>query len=299
MGMRRAACALGLMHALGACGGSSTPPAQTAASQDDALLRDPILDEVMAEENARRQSHRAPPAPRSAKSASSASSGAPSAGRTVGVRGITGSLTAFEVEQAMNTRSAALLGCVEQRPRALSHVAGEIAFHFDVDARGKVERVIVTQSDIGYAPLEECLTSVVATAPFPAPAGAERAEAQWRMSVDPLRQPAESIDSAELEETITREAEETYESCSVAKGRRFMVNGYLAGGKLQPVTVRAPWSGKPSASEDTAEQLTCLSDALSKWTHWPKSSGYAKASFELHWVAKPPPPPKRGRSRRR
>ncbi|HEX6241924.1 MAG TPA: hypothetical protein VFZ61_13540 [Polyangiales bacterium] len=292
--------ALGLVQALSACGGATSPPAQTAASQeDDALLRDPILDQVMEEENARRQAHRAPPAPRSAKSASSAGTGQPG-GRTVGVRGITGSLNAFEVEQAMNTRSAALLACVEQRPRSMGHVAGDIAFHFDVDARGKVERVVITQSDIGYTPLEDCLAGVAATAPFPAPAGAERAEAQWRMSVDPLRQPAEPIDSAELEEAITHQAEATYESCGVGKGRRFLVNGYLnANGKLHPVSVRVPYTRGARAAEDTPEQLACLGDALTQWTRWPKAGGYSKASFELRWVAAPPPPRKQKRTHRR
>jgi hypothetical protein len=257
------------------------------------------LDQVMEEENARRQAHRAPPAPRAAKSASSGGAAASQGARGVGVRGITGSLTAFEVEQAMNTRAAALLACVEQRPRALSHVAGDIAFHFDVDGQGKVERVSVAESDLGYAPLEDCLTAVVATAPFPAPAGAERAEAQWRMSVDPLRQPAAPIDSAELEEAISYQAEAAYEQCGVHKARRFLVNGYLARGKLHPLTVRFPGTARPGATEDPSEQLACLAESLSGWKRWPKGKGYAKASFELRWVAKPPPPRKRGRAKRR
>jgi hypothetical protein len=220
------------------------------------------------------------------------------------VRGITGSLTAFEVEAAMNTRRAELLACVAERPRSLSHVAGDIAFHVDVDGQGKVERVLVTEADIGYAALEDCLTRVVAAAPFPVPAGAQRAETQWRMSVDPLRQPAEPLDSAALEDTIARQSEATYESCQLGKGRRFVVNGYLGQGKLQPVTVRTPWRGPPRTTgareqDDAAEDLSCLAQALEHWTHWPKQRGFAKVSFELRWIEAPPPPRKRAHARPR
>jgi hypothetical protein len=280
----------GLLGLLVACGGASPP--QTA-QVDDSVLRDEVLDEVMAEETAKREARHAS---RSAKTDSSASSGRTRS--TVGVRGITGSLNAFEVEQAMSTRRAQLLACVEQRPRALAHVAGEIAFHIDLDGHGKVERAVVIQSDIGYTPLEDCLLAVVAAAPFPVPAGKERTQAEWRMSVDPLREPALPLDSTELEETIAREAEAAYESCEVPKARRFAVNGYLAHGKLHPVSVRAPWQGAARTQDDAPEQVVCLAQALAQWSRWPKQDGQAKVSFELHWV-KAPPPKKRGRAHRR
>jgi hypothetical protein len=201
----------------------------------------------------------------------------------------------------MNRRQPELLACVQRRPRALGHVAGDIAFHFDVDGQGRVERVLVTQSDLGYPPLEECLAAVVATAPLQAPAGAQRAEAQWRMSVDPLGRPAEPLDSAELEPTIQRHAEATYESCEIPRNRRFVVNGYLGRTrKLSPVSVRVS-SRKPKTvqnEEETSEQVTCLAQALGQWKGWPKARGFSKLSFELRWVAAPPPA-RKGRARRR
>jgi hypothetical protein len=249
-------------------------------------MRDQVLDEVMAEEQARRSEARSSQT-RSAKTSPPAAS--ERSASKVGVRGITGSLNAFEVEQAMNKHSAALLACVEARPRALGHVAGAIAFHIDVDGQGNAERVRVMESDIGYPVLEDCLTQVVAAAPFPVPAGAQRAETQWRMSVDPLRQPAEPLESEALEEAITRQSEAAYESCNVAKARRFSVNGYLAHGTFQPVSVRAPWRG-PAAKEDAAQDpLSCLTEALGQWTRWPQQNGFSKVSFELRWVKAPPP----------
>jgi hypothetical protein len=290
-----------LVSLLFACAGAAAPSAPAAsappAREDDAAMRDPELEAVLQEEAARRSARDAA----ADSDAAGASAHAPAAqgarARGVGVRGITGSLTAFEVEGAMNTRRNELLACVERRPRALGHVAGDIAFHVDLDGQGKVERVAVTQSDLGYAPLEECLAAVVAAAPFPTPAGAERTETQWRMSVDPLRKPAEPLDNTQLEQTIARQSEATYERCSVAKARRFVVTGYLVRGrKLHPVSVRVPWRG-PRTRDDSPEQLACLAQALEQWKYWPKGRGYAKVSFELRWVAAPPPP-KRARTRR-
>jgi hypothetical protein len=301
-GRARGARLIALAGLLLACGGSAPPPAASTPApappaQDDPVLRDPELQAVLEEEAEKRAARDAARDAGAANAKSAKADAQVGRTRSVGVRGITGSLTAFEVEAAMNTKRTELLACVARRPRALGHVAGDIAFHVDLDGQGKVERVAVTQSDLGYTPLEECLTSVVASAPFPTPAGAERTETQWRMSVDPLRKAAELVDSAQLEDTIARQSESTYERCEIGKGRRFVVNGYVARGrKLHPVSVRVPWRG-PRTRDESPEQLTCLAQALEKWKHWPKGRGFAKVSFELRWVAAPAP--SRGRARRK
>ena len=106
------------------------------------------------------------------------------------------------------------------------------------------------------------------------------------------------IDSAELEETIARQSEATYEIRNIGKARRFVVNGYLAGRKLHPVSVRVPWR-KPARTQDDLDRATGirLAQELEKWKGWPRGRGYSKASFELRWVAAPPP--KRGRRKAR
>jgi hypothetical protein len=114
-----------------------------------------------------------------------------------------------------------------------------------------------------------------------------------------LRRPAEPLDSAALEETITRQSEATYERCKIGKGRRFEVNGYLGRGKLHPVSVRVPVRRPARAQDDSPEQLTCLAEALEQWKRWPKARGYAKVSFELRWIEAPAPPRQRGRVRRK
>ncbi len=276
--------------ALAACGGSSPPPAQANSAADEAVLRDPVLDAVVNENATRTPTHGTPTDHRTEPSAASGS--APATGRSsVGVRGITGSLTAFEVDEAMNTRGEALMACVRQRPNRLGHVAGEIKFHVAIDGHGKVERVRITQSDIGHAPLERCLADVVATAPFPAPAGAERAEATWQMIVDPLGRPAEPIDPAELEDAMTEQAEALYEACSIERGRKFNVTGYLSrSGKLSPVSAMSPWRGPTRTADDTPEMLDCLAAAIAEWKYLPKPARITKAVFELRFIPKPEEP---------
>lgn len=113
------------------------------------MLRDPVLDAVVNENATRRPTHGVPTDSRADAATASAQSN-----RGVGVRGITGSLTAFEVDEAMATRGGALMACVQQRPNRLGHVAGDIKFHMDIDPRGKADRVRITQSNIGHPVLE-------------------------------------------------------------------------------------------------------------------------------------------------
>lgn len=269
------------------------------SAEDEAVLRDPVLDAVVNPNATRRPNagQGVPPA-REQQSASAAPADASQPRRSsVGVRGITGSLTAFEIDEAMQTRSEQLMACVQKRPNRLGHVAGNIKFHIAVDSHGKVERARVTESDIGEPQLEQCLCDVVATAPFPAPAGQQAAEAQWQMSVDPLARGAEPIDPAEMEDAIARQSEATYETCHVEHARRFVVTAYInSQGRLTTLNLRSPWRGPARTQEDTPEELACLMQALGEWKHLPKQGRYAKTTFELRWMKAPEEP--RGRNRR-
>lgn len=211
----------------------------------------------------------------------------------VGVRGITGSLTTYDVEHAMERRQDALLGCVQRRPRSLGHVAGTIVFQMEIDGGGNVERVEVSESDLGYPPLEDCLAGVVAATRFPAPNGATCAAAGWHMAVEPLRRAAQSIEPVELEPVLERNAEATYEQCEIDRSRRFLVTGYVGRRKdLRPFSVRAPRDSKERLTDVERE---CLSSALGHWRGWPRARPVAKVSFELHWLAAPKPEKRRVR----
>lgn len=296
--LRRGANGYGLALMI-ACGASAPPPLESAPSAKEEAPVTMLPPDAKSLADVSRSGHGAPSAARPTGAGSSTRSSGDGS-RAASVRGITGSLTAFEVEHAMNARQSELLACVQQRPRSLGHVAGDIAFHFDVDGQGKVESVSVVESDLGYPALETCLANVVATAPLKPPAGAQRAEARWRMSVDPLSRPAEPIDSAELESTIERHVAASYESCGIGKGRRFLIHGYIGRkGTLSPLSARAVSRKTVPDDQQTSEQMTCLADALTQWKGWPKGRGISKVSFELRWVPAPPPTRKSKKARRR
>lgn len=290
--------AFALVVACGSGAASTEGPAYSAAD-DEAVLRDPVL-EAEANPNAMRRPRQGVP-PNSREDAAATSDSAPRSGRnrqSVGIRGITGSLTAFEIDEAMNTRADALMACVQQRPNRLGYVAGDIKFHMDVDARGKADRVRITESNIGLASLEACLVDVVASAPFPVPAGQQRAEAAWQMSVEPLGREAEPIDSAELEDAITRQSAASYEACGIDHDRRFAVTAYInRGGVFGTLSLRSPWRGSERTRDDSAEEIECLTQSLTNWTYLPKPSHITKAAFELRWVVAPEEPRGRGRQR--
>jgi len=290
------ACVLG-------CGSAAAVNEQPvySAADDEAVLRDPVLDAVANPDATRRPTRGVPPSSRADAPATTDAAQPPQGGRQrVGIRGITGSLTAFEVDEAMATRGEALMACVQQRPNRLGYVAGDIKFHMDIDARGKADRVRITASNIGEPTLEACLSAVVATAPFPAPAGQQRAEATWQMSVDPLGRAAEPIDSAELEDAIARQSAATYEACGVGQERRFAVTAYInRGGEITALSVRAPSRGADPATDDGAEEIACLTQSLTEWKELPRASHNTKTVFELRWVAAPVEPPRRARGRGR
>lgn len=278
-----------------ACGGSPPPPAASSSADDEEVLRDPVLDAVV-NENATRRPSRAVPTDHRSDDADNRDARRSS---DHSVRGITGSLTAFEVDEAMNTRGNELMACVQQRPNRLGHVAGNIAFAVAVDARGKVEQIKVTQSDIGYAPLEQCLTDVVAAAPFPAPAGAERTTATWSMGVDPLAREATPVDPAEMTEAIERQSDATYEACELRHARHFHVVSYINRSRvLGPMTIRA--TGRNN-EELTEEELACVTTELGRWKRIPAAHGFGKVVFELRWMEPPKPAkkPKKKPARRR
>ena len=129
-----------------ACGGPSKPPVQSVearpparaqgAGRQPTATRDPVSDAGAQGETV---APKTPPA-----------QGAHSA-RTVGIRGHHGKHDGVRGRRCHERPHSRAARVCQQRPRSLGHVAGDIAFHFDVDGQGKVERVLVTQSDLGYA----------------------------------------------------------------------------------------------------------------------------------------------------
>ncbi len=214
-------------------------------------------------------------------------SAAKTASRGMGVRGITGSLNRGDVQEAMDTRTDALLQCMNERPRGLRFIGGRIDFRIKVGADGRVCEARPIHSTIGYRRLEKCITEVVEQTQLPLPDGRDRTEIEWGMNVEPDRgRQTEELDPATIVEAMKSYAGETYKTCEIRRRDRFEITAY-AGRRGRFIALGV----LPMRSVE-AEKLDCLVQEIKQGWKLPKLKYRSKATFTLKWK---PIPPKRKR----
>jgi hypothetical protein len=253
---------------------ASAPPVQAEPSAAPAAVpvalgtRDPSVDLV-------KYSVITSPAKRSQPSAA----GAPApddAHSNIKVHGLTGTLNQGDVHQTMDGRQGDIDACIESSRRSLRWVSGTIRFAFRVDGAGRIAEVHASASTLGHRELEHCLTSVVATTQFPAPAGRATAEFGWSFSIEPIgAKPPEPLSPKLLQSLLRKQTGELFKSCEIKRRRaRFRVTAYLAanGHVLSAGAVPLP------AQAD--DKVDCVLEQFEKW-HVPKPKHAGKISFEL------------------
>lgn len=277
--------ALALLGVIACGGGAQTPPPETA--QETQAPPPSLSDERRAV---------APP-PGSRRDAPGAAS------KQVGVRGIIGSLSAYEVNEAMQKRTGDLLACVQRRPGRLGYVEGRIRFHFIVGPDGSILKTHVMESSLGNRKLEDCLASAAGDTHMPVPAGSTHTEARWDMSVEPMGKVTQPLEDEEhlqtLKDAIRASAEGTYETCEIQKRHRFQVTAYLGRkGRVLSAGVQPRWRGSEKTDRDD-EQLACLTKEIRGWKGLPRVKGRRKVAFELRWSKAPPPKKAKKRKKKR
>ncbi|HEY2733051.1 MAG TPA: AgmX/PglI C-terminal domain-containing protein [Polyangiales bacterium] len=194
----------------------------------------------------------------------------------VKVSGLTGTLTRDDVHQTMEARQGDFDACILESRRTLRWVSGAIHFAFKVDGEGRIAEVHPSNSTIGHRDLERCLTMVVATTQFPAPAGRASAEFSWSLHVDPSgAKPPEEASAKPLMRVIHKESRELFKTCEIKRRRtRFRITAYFApsGHVLSAGAVPLP------ASAD--DKVDCVLEQFEKW-HLPKLKHASKISFDL------------------
>jgi hypothetical protein len=192
------------------------------------------------------------------------------------VNGLTGTLNKGDVHQTMEARQGDFDACIESSRRSLRWVSGSIRFAFRVDGAGRIAEVHPSASTIGHRDLERCLTSVVATTQFPAPAGRATAEFGWSLNIDPVgEKPAPQASPKLLQSLLRKQSRELFQTCEIKRKRaRFRITVYLAasGHVLSAGAVPLP------ASAD--DKVDCVLEQFEKW-HIPKLKHASKISFEL------------------
>lgn len=198
------------------------------------------------------------------------------ANKKVGVQGIHGTLSNFDVRVAMEKQNKAFAKCQAPRLRKVPSLAGEVEFSIHVRTSGEVADVHVRQSDIGDRILERCFSEVIENTRFPAPHGGE-ATVQWTMSLAPARRgrEPEQWDSDRVERVLHKNRRELLETCDAKRAGSMTVTAYVSKkGKVLAAGVAAPDSS-------TAEHFDCIADELRSWSMPKPRKRIAKVTFAL------------------
>ncbi|MET0286630.1 MAG: AgmX/PglI C-terminal domain-containing protein [Polyangiales bacterium] len=198
------------------------------------------------------------------------------ANKKVGVKGIHGTLSPFDVKVTMEKQAKAFGKCHEPRARKVPALAGGVEFNIRVLASGEVADVHVRQSDLGDRVLERCMSDVIRNTRFPAPHGGE-ATVQYNMALAPGRKhrAPEAWDSERIEKVLKKNRGELLETCEVKRPGSITVTAYVSKrGKVLAAGVAAP-------DDKAADKFDCIADTLRTWSMPKPRKGIAKVSFPL------------------
>jgi hypothetical protein len=198
------------------------------------------------------------------------------ANKKVGVSGIHGTLSPFDVKITMEKQGKAFAKCHEPRARKVPSLAGGVEFNIRVLSSGEVADVFVHQSDVGDRVLERCFSEVIHNTRFPAPHGGE-ATVQWQMALAPGRKhrEPEAWDSERIEKVLKKNRSELLETCDVKRAGSITVTAYVSKrGKVLAAGVAGP-------DDRSAEYFDCIAEELRSWPMPKPRKGIAKVSFPL------------------
>jgi hypothetical protein len=198
------------------------------------------------------------------------------ANKKVGVQGIHGTLSNFDVKVTLDKQSKAFAKCHEPRARKVPSLAGGMEFGIRVLPSGEVADVQVRQSDVGDRVLERCFSEVIQRTRFPPPRGGE-ATVKWNMALAPARKgrEPEQWDSERIERVLKKNRGGLLEACDAKRTGSMTVTAYVSKrGKVLAAGVAA-------ADSSSAEHLDCIADELRSWSMPKPRKGIAKVSFPL------------------
>lgn len=190
----------------------------------------------------------------------------------VAIEGIMGTISADEVQMAMDPRMNRFLRCFSRRYDEVEVLEGEIEFSFHIDVRGGVTWVYPSRSTIGDRATERCLLSTAASTHFPRPHGGE-AEFSYPIEVGALDdvRPAVPWQPTQVSEAVEEHRGEIVDCGSGP----FAITVYVGpGGSVLS-------AGVATSDPEQNDALDCVAELVEGWTFPDPGSYPAKVSFDL------------------
>jgi len=203
----------------------------------------------------------------------------PPPSESLSVSGLRGTLSQFEIENALKPRLPKFLRCAQQRLGEVEALAGSITLSFHVATNGAVPGVSPIASSLGDRETERCMLQVAQATRFPPPHGGE-ADFTWPLELpgDPdVREPVALTADAARSAIGARSGEVTageslHASCG---GGQMLITAYLdTSGAVLAAGVATPDLATPT-------ELDCIAAGVRSWVFTSPGSYLGKVSFTL------------------
>jgi hypothetical protein len=189
------------------------------------------------------------------------------------VSGLRGTLSQYEIQNALEPRMPKFSRCVQRRSGEVEWVSGGVEFQFKIALDGSVAQVYPSQSSMGDRETERCMLEVAKGTRFPAPHGGE-AEFSWSLEVplDPDVRAPVAWGAPDAGDALLEALPELKNQCG---GGPYRVTAYVdAGGKVVA-------AGAATPDEASAASLDCVAQQVQSLALSSPGSYAAKLSFDV------------------
>lgn len=196
-------------------------------------------------------------------------------GEGMKVEGILGTIPQLRIEEVLEAKLPEFQRCFFAGSGEVASLGGHMKFYFHVALDGHVEWVSPRGSSIGHRPTELCLLSRAANARFPKPKGGGPAEFVWGFELEPADNSHAQPINPERVMPVVEQHRAELSVCGVNAAGHYVVTAYIApGGRTAAV-------GAAADSNEAAEHIDCIVDAIRGWELTDPGDTTAKVSFRL------------------
>jgi len=192
---------------------------------------------------------------------------------SLNVQGLRGTLSQYEVQNALEPRMPKFARCVQKRSGEVEWLSGHVSLEFHVNLDGSVASVYPRESSMGDRATERCIGEVAKGTRFPAPHGGE-ADFAWSLDVpldDTVREPV-ALTGADVAEALVQHIPLLESACGAGS---YGVTAYVdPEGKVVAAGVSA-------GDQTSAAKLDCVSETVQNFVFASPGSYAAKVTFSI------------------
>ncbi len=200
-------------------------------------------------------------------------------GSRIAVQNEFGTIDDKVAAKVVNQLTASIQKCHTQNLGRVEFLGGDLKFYVRIGADGHAKYVYFEDSSLGDREAEKCMLDILGGAQWPKPEGGPQAELRSSFGFDApsdVRQPT-FWNSDKIAATIGKHQKDL-DKCTDGVKAKFVVTAYVEpAGKDGKVLT----AGVATSSQEGAEKIDCLVDALKKIKMPSPGSWAAKVTFQL------------------